>query len=197
MAAKYNLFKNPPKGNKSEQETFHARIVPGKTIQTDQIARELATMSSVSTGDVVSVLDNLSHMLSVHLKEGNNVNLDKIGHFSVSISSPKQLTGDKKIRSASVRFKKVNFRCARELKRGLFSMPMQREPAGKGEALSPQQRQNRILSYMASKTSVTTTQCISINQCTRYTASQDLKALVEADKVNKLGAAKNIIYISK
>ena len=49
MAAKYNLFKNPPKGNKSEQETFHARIVPGRTIQTEQLAREnFCTFSTVS-----------------------------------------------------------------------------------------------------------------------------------------------------
>ena len=195
MAAKYNLFKNPPKGNKSEQEAFHARIVPGRTIQTEQIAREVATMSSVSTGDVISVLDNLSYMISVHLKEGNIVNLDKIGHFSISVSSPKQLTGDRKIRSASVRFKKVNFRCANELKQKFVSMTMKREPSGNESPLTPQQRQQRILDYLAKETSITSTQCISLNGCTRYAAIKDLKTLTEASKIKRLGVAKSIIYI--
>ena len=195
MAAKYNLFKNPPKGNKSEQETFHARIVPGRTIQTEQLARELATMSSVSTGDVISVLDNLSYMISVHLKEGNIVNLDKIGHFSISVSSPKQLTGDRKIRSASVRFKKVNFRCVNEFKQKFVSMTMKREPSGNENPLTPQQRQQRILDFLAKETSITSTQCITLNGCTRYAAIKDLKTLTEASKVKRLGVAKSIIYI--
>jgi len=134
-------------------------------------------------------------MISVHLKEGNIVNLDKIGHFSISVSSPKQLTGDRKIRSASVRFKKVNFRCANELKQKFVSMTMKREPSGNENPLTPQQRQQRILDFLAKETSITSTQCITLNGCTRYAAIKDLKTLTEASKIKRLGVAKSIIYI--
>ena len=195
MSAKYRLVENPPASRKEGVNELHARIVASRTANINDLAEEISTMSSFSLGDIKGLLASFSQVLTSRLKNGENVNLEDLGFYSVSLECPKGTTSEKKIRSSSVRFKNVNFRCSAKMKKSLRSMKLEREPTVKKESFSVEQRVQRILSYLRSNRTVTSSKCSSINQCSHYTTMSDLHALMDADKVERLGSGKNVLYM--
>jgi predicted histone-like DNA-binding protein len=57
------------------------------TVGIQEIAKEIEGRSSLSLGDVQSVLSNMIEVLPVFLKLGQSVNLEGFGSFRVSVSS--------------------------------------------------------------------------------------------------------------
>lgn len=56
-------------------------IVSKKSVDTDQVAKKLAEMSTVTHGDVYAVLKNLPTVMSDLMAAGRSVYLEGIGHF--------------------------------------------------------------------------------------------------------------------
>jgi len=56
-------------------------VVVGKPVETNEVADQLAAISTVSRGDVANVLDNLAPVLAEFLKNGRSVKLDGLGTF--------------------------------------------------------------------------------------------------------------------
>ena len=195
MSAKYKLIENPPAAAKNGVTALHARIVPSRTATIDDLAAEISTMSSFSLGDIKGLLASFTQVVGSRLKNGENVNLEGLGSYSVSLGCPKDVTSDKQIRSESVHFKSVNFRCSQKMKATLKSMKLERVPAEKKNEYTGEERLLRILAYLKDHRTANSTDCMRVNQCSRYVALQDLHLLIEAEKVEKLGSGKNVLYM--
>ena len=78
MAIQFELYKTPRPKDEADKETYHARVVNFQHIDTDYLARQIQTATSLTEGDVKSVLESLSHFMGERLREGESVHLDGI-----------------------------------------------------------------------------------------------------------------------
>ncbi len=98
--------------NKAGKRLFYPRVVCTGNVNTMQIAREIASYSSLSTGDVKNTLDNLVVAMERHLQASQSVTLDGFGTFSVGICAGGQGVEKEEDVSASKVRLKVRFRPA-------------------------------------------------------------------------------------
>jgi len=98
-----------------------------KGVNESQLANELSELSSLSSGDVVSVLKLLSKQIVKHIKNGRTVTINSLGTFYLAISSggtesPEECT-PKKIRSH-----RICFRADDEIKKQMRDCDFERVP---------------------------------------------------------------------
>ena len=60
MAIQFELYKTPRPKDEADKETYHARVVNFQHIDTDYLARQIQTATSLTEGDVKSVLESLT-----------------------------------------------------------------------------------------------------------------------------------------
>ncbi len=197
MCAKYAFYKNPPNRETGETDSLYAKVVSGGKITTDQLADEIAGRSTFSSGDVKGVVKALSEMLHYHLSEGETVDIDGIGNFSVTLKTPKDITDPKQIRAESIRFNNVVYRTSPELKHKLKTIPLVRAVLPKRKDLAEEERLANILSKLKNERLVSSTDCMLFNHCSRYQALKDLKKLNEQGKITWLGRGKQKYYVLK
>ena len=180
-----------------ETGSLYAKVVSGGKITTDQLADEIAGRSTFSSGDVKGVVKALSEMLHYHLSEGETVDIDGIGNFSVTLKTPKDITDPKQIRAESIRFNNVVYRTSPELKHKLKTIPLVRAVLPKRKDLAEEERLANILSKLKNERLVSSTDCMLFNHCSRYQALKDLKKLNEQGKITWLGRGKQKYYVLK
>ena len=73
--------------DKNGKRLYYPRVVRTGTVTTDQISKEIAAYSSLSTGDVKNTIDNLITVMSQHLQASENVMLDGLGIFRMKMKS--------------------------------------------------------------------------------------------------------------
>lgn len=189
MSATYNLFRNPGKKN-----TLHARQVQQYTVRIDTLCEEISDMSSFSPSDVKGMLEALKGRIAFHLKYGDIVELEGLGTFNVSLKCPPYNT-EKQIPPHLVKFNKVVFRCANDLKKELKYMKVERanEPS-RLKVYTPEKRKANILAYIADNNTISTLECRSLNRCTKYIALKDIRELLQEGKIVRLGYRSNAQY---
>ena len=70
MAIQFELYKTPRPKDEEDKEVYHARVVNFQHIDTDYLAKEIQIATSLTEGDVKSVLESLSHFMGDRLREG-------------------------------------------------------------------------------------------------------------------------------
>lgn len=195
MTAQYGLFRNPPHKGEKESDILHARIIPGRTIRIDRVTREISESTSFSPGDVKGLLQAFADVLVSYLEDGDEVELEGLGHFSVSLKCPK-ITNPRQVRAEDINFKSVNFRCSKEITERLRSMKVERKPgSSKPVKYTVEVRKEKILKYLGKHETVMSSECMGINECTRYLALKDLKELIAEKKIVKEGYRKVVVYM--
>ncbi|MCC8187179.1 MAG: HU family DNA-binding protein [Bacteroides sp.] len=118
MSINYVVTKKVDKTGETPKTLYYATTKfiqkPGEGVDINQLAYELAERSSLSEGDVLSVLKQLPDRVIEHLKFGRTVHLEGIGTFMTSLTSegyetPEEVTAEK------VRVKRVCFRADKGL----------------------------------------------------------------------------------
>ena len=61
--------------------------VLAERVDTEQVAKEIAELSSLSTGDSKNVIDNLVTVMTRHLQSSESVTLDGLGTFRLTMKS--------------------------------------------------------------------------------------------------------------
>lgn len=84
----FSVFKSTLRDKKGRQY-YYPRVVSSSNLSTQEIAEEMAQMSSLSTGDVKNLLDTLAQVVQRNLMKGHSVTLDGMGRFYASIKSRK------------------------------------------------------------------------------------------------------------
>lgn len=72
---------------KGGKKLYHPYVVLAGNVGTDQVAREIAELSALSTGDTKSVIDNLVTVMTRHLQASESVTLDGLGTFRFTLNS--------------------------------------------------------------------------------------------------------------
>lgn len=189
MSATYNLFRNPGK-----KDTLHARQVNQYTVRIDALCEEISNISSFSSSDVKGMLEALKSRITFHLKYGDIVELEGLGTFNASLKCPPYNT-EKQIPPHLVKFHKVVFRCANELKKELKYMKVERaKEASRLKGLPPEKRKANILTYIENNNTISTLECRSLNRCTKYIALKDINELLQEGKIVRLGYRSNAQY---
>lgn len=195
MTAQYGLFRNPPRKGEKESDILHARIIPGRTIRIARVCREISECTSFSPGDVKGLLQAFADILVMYLEDGDEVDLEGLGHFSISLKCPK-ITSPREVRAEDISFKSVNFRCSKEITDRLTVMRVERKPgSSKPVKYNSEERKNRILEFFNKHDTIMSSDCIGINECTRYLALKDLKELMAENKIIKEGYRKIAVYM--
>ena len=73
--------------NKEGKKLFYPRVVLTGNVDTEQVAKEIAELSSLSTGDSKNVIDNLVTVMTRHLQSSESVTLDGLGTFRLTMKS--------------------------------------------------------------------------------------------------------------
>ncbi|MBQ8502116.1 MAG: HU family DNA-binding protein [Bacteroides sp.] len=73
--------------NKEGVKLFYPRVLLTGNVSTDQIAKEIAELSSLTSGDVKNVIDNLVTVMTRHLQASQSVTLDGFGSFRYTIKN--------------------------------------------------------------------------------------------------------------
>lgn len=195
MTAQYGLFRNPPHKGEKESNILHARIMPVRTIRTDRITKDISQCTSFSPGDVKGLLQAFADVLVLYLEDGDDVELEGLGHFSVSLKCPK-ITNPRQVRAEDISFKSVNFRCSKEITERLRSMNVERKPgSSKPAKYTAEERKRKILKHLERHETIMSSECMGINECTRYLALKDLKELIAEKKIVKEGYRKVVVYM--
>ena len=188
MAANYKLVRNPDPANSDKLKPLHPRIKSLGTLSIEQLADRAQGRSSLSPATIKSALLVISDLLQETLREGYNVNLNNIGYFSVSLKS-RPVMEKNEIRSESVHFSHVNFRCAQELKDKLSTMEVTRAQSVTVPNLSQTEKELRLKKHFEQKLNLTTTEYMNLTYCSRQKALKELKSLVQEDKITKIGVS--------
>ena len=196
MAANYKLVRNPDPANSDKLKPLHPRIKSLGTLSIEQLADRAQGRSSLSPATIKSALLVISDLLQETLREGYNVNLNNIGYFSVSLKS-RPVMEKNEIRSESVHFSHVNFRCSQELKDKLSTMEVTRAQSVTVPNLSQTEKELRLKKHFEQKLNLTTTEYMNLTYCSRQKALKELKSLVQEDKITKIGSKNATQYLNK
>lgn len=95
--------------NKSRKVYFPQAIVKGKPVETEEIAKELAKISTVSNSDVQAVLGDISGVMHTQMKQGKSVHIKGLGYFrytldTVGVGDLKDFDFQKQVKAVRVEF---------------------------------------------------------------------------------------------
>jgi len=194
MSARYALFESPTPTKNEKKQSLHARIIPGRTIRIERIAKEISSFSSFSSADIKGLLQAFADQIVSHLEDGDTIELEGLGHFSASLKCPRETVAEK-IQTEDIRFKTVKFKCCKSIKKRLQRMTFEKQPKEEQRQIIPdKERKQNILTYLSSHEVLQSSTCIAINGCSRYIALKDLKELANEGMITKLGYRKSVMY---
>lgn len=188
MTIKFSVHKTPQPNDRKGQEQTHARAIARSTQKMDDICNLVCTRSSISSADVKAVLDSFVWVLGHSLKQGDNIELEGLGHFSPSLRTQKLPDG-----KSVVEFDNVNFRCSEKLKQELKSTRL--EKVKNAPTHTPEERRAKMTDYLRHNESITTMIYAKLNNCSRYLAVADLTKYVEEGLLERIGQSTHVIYL--
>lgn len=147
----------------------------------------------ISGADIKGALRVLADVVADRLEQGYNVEVENFGFLSVSLSS-RPVMDKKEIRSESIHFKNVNFRCGKYLKSKLKTMDLERMPEGKGVLPPFGERVRRLMEYLEKHHYITCSDYRELTGCSKYRALEDLKKLIDEGKLEKNGYRSTRVY---
>ena len=116
MTARYRMERNPDSGKNGNKMPLHPRLIPYETVSIKKLMKYAKSRSTYSEADIAGALQLITDLVTERLREGDNVEIEGLGFFSVSLQS-RAVMSKTELRSESVRFKNVNFRCCQQLKK--------------------------------------------------------------------------------
>ena len=95
--------------SKSYKVYYPFAVVVGKPVETKDIVKDLATISTVSRADINAVLGDLAQVLHGYMKNGKSVHLEGLGYFRYTLSatgvaSVDDFDFDEQLKSVKVQF---------------------------------------------------------------------------------------------
>lgn len=196
MAAEYRMERNPsPKGS-NEKQALHPRLLPQGTVGTEEIAKFAQTVSTISEADMKGALAILAQYTTEQLREGYAVYIEGIGYLTPTLQS-RPVMEAKELRSESVHFKNVAFRCDKELKHKLKTMPVYKARTPKMKSYDMDERRDRLIRYLNQNEYITSTYYAALNHCSKYSAQLDLKKFVAEGVIVQSGYRSSTTYRKK
>ncbi|EKB55711.1 HU family DNA-binding protein [Bergeyella zoohelcum] len=123
---KYKLIQKGKPGDPDAPKKWYATPIKSGTITQKNLAQQISGRSSLTSGDVNNVIQNLLELLPQELIKGNSVQLGDFGTFRLSFSSDgvdteKDFTKDK------IKGVKILFTPSNDFKKTLSDMKLEKE----------------------------------------------------------------------
>jgi len=194
MEVKFGIYDTPQPKNRKGGKLTHARLHSKGTKQIDEITSFINEVSSLSPSDIKGVLEALFQYFSFNLRDGYNVELEGLGHFSVSLDSRliKEENGKRKMR---VRIDGVNFRCSPRLKKAISQTSLKKEKRQTPTLPALEIRKDRMIAYIEKHGAINASEYRWINSCSHYRATLDLKQFIEEGVILRSGRSTHKVYL--
>ena len=154
MTARYRMERNPDSGKNGNKMPLHPRLIPYETVSIKKLMKYAKSRSTYSEADIAGALQLITDLVTERLREGDNVEIEGLGFFSVSLQS-RAVMSKTELRSESVRFKNVNFRCCQQLKKALKTMPLTRMKSSGHHAPGMADREELLYRYLDENSYIT------------------------------------------
>lgn len=197
MAIQFELYKTPHPKDEEGKEVYHARVVNFQHIDTDYLAKEIQIATSLTEGDVKSVLESLSHFMGDRLREGQSVHLDGIGYFQIKLNSQEPITSPK-LKANQIKLKaNISFKADAKLKRSVSVVHVERSKLKPHSAVLSNDEIDKLLTnYFKSNPVLTRRDFQGLCGFAPTTAARQIKRLKEEEKkLKNINTYYNPIYM--
>ena len=195
MSIEYDFYRNP-NSQGTNKKRYHARVVSGDRISTDELAEEIQNECSLTKADVKAVLIALGDKLAKHLGEGNKVYLEGIGYFQVNLKCKEEVRSTHAIRSENVEFKSVSYRADNELKKRLRNQKTQRSlKKVHSITMTEEEIDQALTEYFKTHETLTRHQFQTLCSQLKSTAHRILLKLVKDGKLRNVGTSHSPVYM--
>lgn len=178
---KFDVYNTPSANSENGEKSYHVRVAGSRTIDFKRVVDDMSRPSTVTSADIVAVLDGLSHFLERTLKEGNRIHIKGLGYFSVAISTPKT-DNPKLITKRKVIVKGIDFYPEKDLMRRMRSAEFERiEKKNHSREFSDIEIQGILNEYFKDHRSINRATFQHICGLTRSTALRRIKTFTKGD----------------
>lgn len=196
MAIRFELYKTPRPEKEGEQQLYHARVINFQHIDTEYLASEIQSATSLTIGDVKAVLTSLSHFMGSRLREGERVHLDGLGYFQVTLNSNKPITSPKTKANQMSLSPTITFRADKELKREISGIKLERTKMKVHSAIRSNAEIDKLLTnYFKDHPFLTRSDFQGLCRFTATTAARHIKRLKEEKKLENINSYYHPIYV--
>ena len=195
MAIQFELYKTPRPKDEGDKEVYHARVVNFQHIDTDYLAKEIQIATSLTEGDVKSVLESLSHFMGDRLREGQSVHLDGIGYFQIKLNSQEPITSPK-LKANQIKLKaNISFKADIKLKKSVSVVHLERSKLKRHSASRSNEEVDKLLTnYFSNNSILTRPDFQGLCNFTATTAARHIRRLKEEKKLQNINTYYNPIY---
>lgn len=109
MAIKYDIYASPVPTGSQREPHYHARVVGSDTVDMEELIHRIHRRCTLTKGDLKAAFVELSEEIVNCLCAGDTIHINEIGYFSLSLSTPSDLS-PKNNRHPAIGIKSVNFR---------------------------------------------------------------------------------------
>ena len=174
--------------------TMAVSIVNSEIITTEQLAKDINRACSITEADVAAVLQALGQRIGDALLDGNRVEIDHIGTFSLALTCKNKRKEDH-ITSKDIEVSRIVFSPSAELQHTMRgAVIVSGGPTG-NKQLSDAVIEKRLAEFFSTHHSIQRSEFEHVCECSRYAALAKLKALVKAGKLEVIGKQNTRAYI--
>ena len=170
-------------------------VVNSKLITTKELAEYINFACSVTESDIAAVLQALGKCVCDELLDGNRVEIDNIGTFSLSLTCGRKKLEDR-VTKNDIRVKNILFTPCTEMKQAMRGADIVSGGPNPNKRLTDEVILRRLAKYFEEHEFMQRRNFESVCECSRYTATKKLKELVKAGKLRAMGA-KNVRFYVK
>lgn len=196
MSALYDLFKNPP-AEDGTQQPLHARIVLRGTVDQEEFLDRVHKFTGISRSLLAGAMEAFANETCDLLANGWNVELGKLGFFSASLQCP-PVYDKKEIRASSVKLKNINFRasrvCRKEVSRQMRLQRRETTSKSRQDSFSHQMCIERLGEYFKTHLFISRTSYCLLTGRNKRCAIVDLNALIAEGIIRREGLGKLSVY---
>ena len=174
--------------------TMAVSIVNSEVITTADLAKDINRACSITEADVAAVLQAVGQRLGDALLDGNRVEIDHIGTFSLSLTCKNKRKEDH-ITSKDIEVSRIVFSpCAELLYAMRGAVIVSGGPTG-NKQLSDTVIEKRLTEFFATHHSIQRSEFERVCECSRYVALAKIKELVKAGKLLVIGKQNTRAYV--
>ena len=176
--------------------TMAVSIVNSEVITTEQLSKDINRACSVTEADVAAVLQALGQRIGDALLDGNRVEIDHVGTFSLALTCKNKRKEDH-ITSKDIEVSRIVFSPCAKLQHTLRgAVIVSGGPTG-NKQLSDAVIEKRLTEFFVTHHSIQRSEFEHVCECSRYAALAKLKALVKAGKLAVTGKQNTRAYVPK
>ncbi|MDH6304857.1 putative histone-like DNA-binding protein [Parabacteroides sp. PF5-5] len=194
MRVNFTVHETPRPKTATGKKTYHARVKPTGTKYLEDICEHINEVSSLTSADVKGALEAFFKYVSSQLRAGYNVELDGLGNFSVALRSYQRKSKNGR-NISSVEIDGVNFRCSPRLKNAVKNTRLKKVKRPVKAFPNIAQRQARMVEYLEKYGTINQRDYATLNACSRYYATKDLKTFHEQGLIARSGGGTHKVYL--